>query len=236
MLLFILCVKVKFLKISIIIPVYREYNINKYIAQILNDNTLGDYEIIVVDGDGDSTIKEIKIPNITLLTSKKGRANQINEGVKNTTSKVLLFLHADTTLPQNALRLISEALDEKGIVAGAFDLSFDTDKKSLQFIAYCASKRSRLTRLPYGDQAIFIKKDIFEKIGGYSKMMLMEDINLMQKLKISNYKIKILNQKVITSPRKWEKSGVVYTTLRNLILSSLYYLGVNPDKLAKYYK
>ena len=98
-----------------------------------------------------------------------------------------------------------------------------------------ASWRSRKTRLPYGDQAIFIKKETFEKLRGYENIALMEDINLMQKLKRKKFKIKILKQKVTTSARKYEKNGLLYNVLRNWILLSLYFLGVSPNKIAKFY-
>jgi len=163
----------------------------------------------------------------------------MNAGAKIASCDILLFLHADTLLPNNALGYINETLQadsEDSIVAGAFDLGFDTQKIALKTIAKVASWRSRLIKLPYGDQAIFIKKDIFEQVNGYEELQLMEDVNLMQKLKIHNYKIKILNQKVITSARKWENSGIIYTTLRNWILISLYFMGVHPNKLARFYK
>ena len=222
--------KVVFIKISIIIPAYHESNINTF----LNNLPTVD-EVIVVDGDGRSSLDLIENSYICKLSSKKGRANQMNEGAKYATSDILLFLHADTLLPHNALAQINEALREEGIVAGAFDLDFKTQKKSLKFIAKVASWRSRKTRLPYGDQAIFIKKEIFERVGGYENIALMEDVNLMQKLKKENLKIKILNQKVLTSPRKYEQNGIIFNVLRNWFLISLYFLGVNPNKLAKLY-
>ena len=160
----------------------------------------------------------------------------MNAGAKIASNDILLFLHADTLLPNNALKYINETLKEKEIVAGAFDLSFDSQKQTLKTIAKVASWRSRKTSLPYGDQAIFIRKDIFEKINGYEDIFLMEDVNLMQKLKKENYKIKIINHKVITSARKWENRGIIYTTLRNWILISLYFMGIHPNKLAKFYK
>ena len=160
----------------------------------------------------------------------------MNAGAKIASSEILLFLHADTILPNHAFERIHETLKSNLIAGGAFDLSFDTNKIALKIIAKVASLRSRLTKLPYGDQAIFIKKEIFEKVNGYEDMLLMEDVNLMQKLKRQNYQIKILNQKIITSARKWENSGIVYTTVRNWILIGLYYCGVHPNKLAKFYK
>ena len=160
----------------------------------------------------------------------------MNEGAKIASGDILLFLHADTVLPLNALELINDTLNDKETIAGAFDLSFDAKSLALNIIAKVASLRSRLTKIPYGDQAIFIKKEVFAQIHGYEDLALMEDVNLMQKLKKQNYKIKILDEKVITSARKWQNSGIVYTTVRNWILISLYYCGIHPNKLSKFYK
>lgn len=190
----------------------------------------------MVDGNGTATIDTIKYNNIIKITSKKGRANQMNEGAKIASSDTLLFLHADTILPDDALLYINKSFEDTSIKAGAFDLSFDTTNLALKTIAKVASWRSRFTKLPYGDQAIFIKRDIFEKINGYENITLMEDVNLMQKLKKQNYQIEILNQTVITSARKWKNRGIVYTTLRNWILISLYYCGIHPNKLTRFYK
>ena len=190
----------------------------------------------MVDGNKTSTLDLIETKSIIKLSSKKGRANQMNEGAKYANSEVLLFLHVDTILPMNALLYVNEVLNQKNVIAGAFDLAFDTQNKFLKFIARVASWRSRRTKLPYGDQAIFIKKDVFERVGGYEDIALMEDVNLMQKLKKQNLKIEIIDKKVITSPRKYEKNGIVFNTLRNWVLVSLYFLGVNPNRLARFYK
>jgi rSAM/selenodomain-associated transferase 2 len=218
-------------KISVIIPVYNEILINECLK-----NLVGADETIVVDGNGTSTLDLIESLHVKKISSQKGRANQMNEGAKYATSEVLLFLHVDTILPLDALLHVKEALKQKDVVAGAFDLDFDTQKSGLKFIAKIASWRSRTTRLPYGDQAIFIKKDVFESIGGYEDIALMEDVNLMQKLKKQKLKIEIINQKVITSPRRYEKNGILFNLLKNWVLISLYFVGVNPDKLAKFYK
>jgi len=159
----------------------------------------------------------------------------MNFGVSIAKNNILLFLHADTILPNDAFDLIQNSCLKENIKAGAFDLSFSKKSIALNIISFCASKRSRITRLPYGDQALFIKKDVFNEIGKYENISLMEDVNLMQKLKKENYKIEILKEKVITSSRKWEDKGIVYTTLRNWVLISLYFLKINPNKLAKYY-
>ena len=207
-----------------------------HLETLLNNPSYTNEEIIVVDGDNLSTIKNIHNDNILKIDSKKGRANQMNAGAMIANGDVLLFLHADTLLPPNAFKLIKESFYDDKIKAGAFDLSFSNTSLPFKIIAYTASLRSRLTRLPYGDQSIFIKKDVFEKVGRYEDITLMEDVNLMQKLKRSNYNIKILTDKVITSSRKWENKGILYTTLRNWILISLYFFKTDPNKLEQYYK
>ena len=205
-----------------------------YLENLLNSD-LKNHEIIVVDGNNNTTINLIKNEQIIKAKSTKGRANQMNKGAGLASNEILLFLHADTILPSNAYTIIKNILQDENIQAGAFDLSFNSNKLILNIIAKVASWRSRITKTPYGDQAIFIKKNIFEKIKGYENISLMEDVNLMQKLKKEKVNIKISKEKVITSARKWEKKGIIYTTLRNWILISLYYLGVNPNKLAKFY-
>ena len=223
------------ISISIIIPVFNEININLYLERLLNNDSYENNEIIVVDGNGTTTIDLIKYDNIIKSTSIKGRANQMNKGANLASKDILLFLHADTILPKDAINTIVETMSKKNIVAGAFDLSFDSNRFILTLIAKLASWRSRLTKLPYGDQAIFIRKDIFQRIGKYEDIPLMEDVNLMQKLKKEKLTIKISEKKVITSARKWQRDGIIYTTLRNWILIGLYYLKVHPKKLAKFY-
>ncbi len=160
----------------------------------------------------------------------------MNKGSNKASGDYLLFLHADTYLPRDAYSLIINTLSSPTISAGAFDLDFDTDDKKLKTLAKIASWRSRKTKLPYGDQAIFIKRKVFERVKGYESYMLMEDINLMQKLKKKHFNIKILDQKVITSAKKYEVNGVVKNTLRNWLLQALYFCGINPNRLAKFYK
>ena len=189
-----------------------------------------------MDGNDGSTINTITIEDIIKLSSKKGRANQMNEGSKKATGEFLLFLHADTYLPKSAISLIIDTLSNHTISAGAFDLDFDTTDRKIKNIAKIASWRSRKTRLPYGDQAIFIKSKVFQRIKRYENYMLMEDINLMQKLKKKKFQIKILDQKVITSAKKYEVNGIVKNVLRNWLLQTLYFCGINPNRLAKFYK
>ncbi|MHC4103532.1 MAG: TIGR04283 family arsenosugar biosynthesis glycosyltransferase [Planctomycetota bacterium] len=223
---------------SIIVPVLHEAErINSLVDNIHSQCFERALEIIVVDGDQQgSTIKAIKNNDVISLTSAKGRAQQMNAGAAVARGEILIFLHADTELPLGALGKISHVLENEKYVAGAFDLEIDSDRLFLKYIAARARLRSRLNRIPYGDQAIFIRKGYFDKIGRFKEIPLMEDVDLMQRIKKKGDKIFILRDRVKTSARRWEKEGLLYTTLKNQLIASLYYLGVSPDKLAKFYR
>jgi rSAM/selenodomain-associated transferase 2 len=224
--------------LSIIIPVLNEQSqINEVIEHVNAQDFDGGYEIIVVDGDQHSeTLKAVEDQNAICLTRAKGRGRQMNAGAAGARGDILLFLHADTRLPAGALKKIVCVLENKDYVAGAFDLSIDSDRWFLKYIAARASLRSRLNRIPYGDQAIFIRKNYFDEIGGFKDIPLMEDIDLMRRIKKAGGRIHIFRDKVVTSARRWEAEGALFTTLRNRIVVLLYYLGVSPHKLAKFYK
>lgn len=209
---------------------------NACIDRLARLNTGEPYEIIVVDGDPHgSTLKAINQNRIRCFSSAPGRACQMNAGARQARGEILIFLHADTALPSNVFHLISLILERDEYIGGAFDLGIKSDKLMLKLIAKVASCRSRLTRIPYGDQAIFLKKDYFINIGGYKDIPLMEDVELMQRVKKTGGKIFIFSERVFTSPRRWEREGILRCTLRNWALMSLYRLGVSPEVLAKYY-
>ena len=222
---------------SIIIPVLNEAGqINALIKQLRKQQPESSCEIIVVDGDPQgSTVGTIKDRDVTAITAGKGRGRQMNAGAAAARGEILIFLHADTNLPDNALRKISQALHNRDYVGGAFDLKIDSDRLFLKYISIRASLRSRWNRIPYGDQAIFIRKKYFDQIGGFKEIPLMEDVDLMRRIKKDRKKIVILPDKVTTSARRWESDGALYTTMRNQILVRLFYLGISPHKLAKYY-
>lgn len=121
-------------------------------------------------------------------------------------------------------------------IGGAFDLGIESDRFAFRIIEIMGSLRSRLTRLPYGDQAIFIRADFFRKIGGFKEIPLMEDVELMQRIKNNEAQIIILKDRVLTSPRRWEKEGIIFCTLRNWLLAILFSLGIKPEILARFYK
>ena len=224
-------------KISIIIPVYQEKeNISGLIEHLINLNSPITREIIVVDGDrAGSTINQIHDDKIIKVLSLKGRALQMNTGAKQATGDILLFLHADTKLPDDSLLDISETINIKKYSAGAFDLGINSKKKIYRMIENISSLRSRITRTPYGDQAQFFKRDYFFELGMFQEVPLMEDVEIMERIKKRKEKIHIIKSRVKSSARRWEKEGILYCTLRNWFLISLYSLGVKPDKLKRFY-
>lgn len=224
--------------ISVIIPVLNEgEKINRAVEAVFAQKFKGNIQIIVVDGhENGTTICQIKNKNVIQLTASPGRGIQMNAGAGVAAGDVLLFLHCDTILPGSALAAIQNTMHKKDISAGAFDLSIDSHGILFRMIEKSASLRSRITRIPYGDQAIFIRKALFFDVGQYAPVPIMEDVDLMRKVKKKGGRIQILKLKVITSARRWKKEGLLYCTLRNWMLLTFFFLGVKPETLVKYYK
>jgi rSAM/selenodomain-associated transferase 2 len=225
------------LDFSIIVPVLNEQDrVNSMIDHLHSRGLESAYEIIVVDGDSKgNTVKAIRDEDVIKIKAEKGRARQMNAGAAVARGRVLIFLHADTMLPEGALENICRVMQNAEYVGGAFDLKIDSDSLFLRCISVRASQRSRWSRMPYGDQAIFLRKEYFEHIGRFKDIPLMEDIELMRRIKRDGKKIYILPDKVTTSARRWQRDGVLYTTVRNQVLVALFHLGVNPSRLARYY-
>jgi rSAM/selenodomain-associated transferase 2 len=222
---------------SIIIPVLNEpLIINQTVEHVYLTGSGFKVEVIVVDGDpGGATINSIQKNDVIKVLSSKGRGIQMNKGASAATSEILLFLHTDTELPAGAFSAILDAVDKKQCAGGAFDLGIKSERVAFRLIEKMANIRSHFTGIPYGDQAIFVKKKIFDELNGFKEIPLMEDLEFMMRMKKAGHKICIMPQKVKTSPRRWEKEGVFYCTFRNWILRGLYHLGVRPDKLVKFY-
>ena len=222
-------------KISIIIPVLNEAGIVRDTLLNLKDNL--NVELIVVDGGSkDKTVELVKEMGVKVITSPTaGRANQMNLGALVATGDIVLFLHIDTRLPLGYQTMVLEALSNGQTIAGAFQLYIDSPKRSLRFVETMVNLRSRFCSLPYGDQAIFLKKSIFEDIGGFPNLPIMEDFELIQRLKRKG-KITIAPAAVVTSSRRWQKLGVLQTTLINQLIIIGYYLGIPPLHLKRLYQ
>ena len=225
-------------KFSIIVPVFHEgERINDLIESLNHLDSDGKTEIIVVDGSREcDTLGAIHSHQIVKISSEKGRSKQMNAGALVAKGEILIFLHADTELPARALKKIQSVMERRGYVGGAFDLSIKSDKLVYKVMGTLSSLRSRLTRIPFGDQAIFLRKEYFDQIGGYKQIPLMEDVELMRRIRKSGDKIWIFYDRVMTSPRRWETEGVIYCTVRDWTLQTLYFLGFSADKLSRFYK
>lgn len=224
--------------ISIVIPVLNEAaGINETIANLRRSAAAGESEIIVVDGDpSGGTVYAVEDDSVRRIISAQGRAAQMNRGAEAASGDILLFLHADTRLPGNALPLIRESMGNGRFVAGAFDLGFDTKRSIFRVTESYVFFRTRLTRVPFGDQAIFIRSDYFRHLGGYREVPIMEDVDLMKRIRRKGGRIRIIPEKVSTSPRRYEREGVLACTFRNWALQMLFALGVSPERLAKRYR
>ncbi len=223
--------------VSVILPVLHESaGINDMIARVRAQTNGERIEIIVVDGDPQgSTINAIADTAVIKITSERGRASQMNRGAALARGNILLFLHADTLLPSNVFSLIREAMNNRAYIAGAFDLGFATNRTIFRVTEKYVYFRTRLTRVPFGDQAIFIRREYFENIGRFKEIPIMEDVELMKRIRKSGGKVIIIPEKVLTSTRRYEREGVVYCTLRNWIIQIFHALGVPPERLAKWY-
>lgn len=224
--------------LSVIIPVLREGAvINDVISHLKTLEEELPTEVIVADGaPAGDTLSAIAGEGVKKIRCAPGRGAQMNAGAAEASGEILLFLHADTKLPAGAGRRIAALCDDPAIAGGAFDLLIDSPRPVFRVIEKAASLRSRATRIPYGDQAVFIKAGVFHSIGGFRPLAIMEDIDLMQRLKRRGNRIRFADAAVRTSPRRWEKEGVLYTTLRNWLLSTFFYLGASPDRLKRYYR
>jgi rSAM/selenodomain-associated transferase 2 len=225
-------------ELSIIIPVLSEtVSISEHIKHICDLNADGTAEIIVVDGDPQgSTINAIKGAGVLTAVAEKSRARQMNHGAALATGDVLLFLHADTLLPSNAFALIRSTMNDKHIVGGAFDLGFNSKRTIFRIAELYVFLRTRLTKVPFGDQALFIRRDFFEKLGGYRDIPIMEDVELMRRIRKQGDNIRIIPLKVRTSVRRYEQEGILFSTFRNWLLQISYSLGIPPERLVKWYR
>lgn len=191
-------------------------------------------EIIVVDGGSLDNTKKLAQPLVDkLISSATGRAIQMNTGAERAAGELLIFLHADTSLPQDALNQIAQAI-KNNRQWGRFDVTLSGSHPMLKMIAVFMNWRSRLTGIATGDQVIFVNKKLFESVGQYPVIPLMEDIALCKKLKKISSPI-CLKAKVISSGRQWEQFGVFETLLLMWSLRLRYFLGADPQKLAILY-
>jgi rSAM/selenodomain-associated transferase 2/rSAM/selenodomain-associated transferase 1 len=221
-------------KISIIIPALNEAA--TIVRTLSHLERVDNLEVIVVDGGSiDETAALARSRGVKVIHSNPGKAIQMNTGAAAATGDILVFLHADTLLPEGFSDQIVSALNQKDVAAGAFRLSIDSTAAGIRFIECMANLRSRLLRLPYGDQALFMKKSLFDEIGGFPELLIMEDFILIRRLKCKG-KITIVPKAVTTSPRRWLQLGIFKTWLINQLIIMAYFLGFPPERLTRIYR
>ena len=222
------------MSVSIIIPILNEENI---IKRLINDLKIleGDFEVIFSDGGStDKTLSIIKeMSNYKIVHSERGRAKQLNRGALESKYNILLFLHADSIIEKNVLIKI-ERFIEKGSKSGCLKIKFDSKKILMGICGFFSNLRVKIRNIAFGDQGIFIEKDLFISIGMFDDMALMEDYQLSIKLK-KLYPIKYIDSYIISSSRRFEKNGIIKTIICMQKLQHMFRKGYDIEKIADIY-
>lgn len=219
------------MRLSVIIPTFNEA---RTISKCLHSISQQEYpcQVIVADGGSSDGTLDLVPPPAEVVTAAKGRANQMNAGARSATGEVLLFLHADTILPPGAFACLAKAMASNGAPGGAFRLAFAPSSPLLRFIGWCTTFPVKLFH--YGDAGIFVRREVFERLGGYADLALMEDLDLWLKLHRCGRPF-VLPAAVTTSSRRFMQRGVIRQQALNVGLVMLWLLGVNDRKLADWY-
>lgn len=222
-------------RISIIVPVLDEAaGIAPVLAALAPLRRRG-HEVIVVDGgSADSTPALARADADRVVSAPRGRANQMNAGAALARGEVLLFLHGDTRIPQDADACVLKGLAESTRQWGRFDVRIEGESRLFPLIAFSMNLRSRATGIATGDQAIFVRREAFERVGGFPRLELMEDIALSRSLKRLSPPL-CLAARAVTSGRRWERHGVLRTVILMWRLRLAFSLGVSPANLARLY-
>lgn len=224
------------MKLSIVVPMLNEAAMLLALLDHLLPLARQGAEVILVDGGSqDGSAQRARCAGFEVLEAPRGRARQMNAGASRATGDALLFLHADTRLPAGAGLLIAQALANGRTVWGRFDVTIEGQSRWFPVIARFMNLRSRLTGIATGDQAIFVTRQAFARVGGYPEQALMEDIELSARLKRLS-RPACLRAQVVTSGRRWEARGVWRTVLMMWWLRWRYFLGASPETLARAYR
>lgn len=221
------------MRIAVVIPTLNEA---ASIAATLGPALAEADEVVVADGgSGDATREIAAAAGAKVLSVTGGRAAQQNAGAAAATADALLFLHADTRLPTGWAAAVRAALADPDTALGAFRLAIEGATPSERLMAAGANARSRGWGVPYGDQALFLRRSTFDALGGFAPLPIMEDWELARRTRRLG-RIHLLDAAVVTSPRRWRKLGAWRTWGRNQLMLIGWRLGIAPDRLAAYYR
>jgi rSAM/selenodomain-associated transferase 2 len=223
-------------RLSIVVPALDEAaRIGETLASLASLVARG-HEVIVVDGGSrDETLAMARACGARVLRAPRGRASQMNAGAARARAEVLVFLHADSRLPADADRLVLDGLARSQRAWGRFDVALEGRSAWLPVIAWFMNRRSRLTGIATGDQAIFVHRDAFVRVGGFPPIALMEDIELSRRLRSVSPPL-CLAARTISSGRRWETHGVWRTILLMWRLRLAHFLGASPERLRRAYE
>ena len=231
------------LTVAVIVPVFNEsQHLEKNLSELLAGHSFD--EVIVVDGGSTDASVEIvcKLMSLDatgaqpvpyLIQAPRARARQMHAGALAAGADVLLFLHADTALPSDAVGQIRNAI-HGGYLSGRFDVRLSGQQFLFRVIERLMNWRSRVSGIATGDQGLFVRRDVYRMLGGFAPVALMEDIEFSTRLKWVG-KPACLRGPVIASSRRWEERGILRTVLSMWTLRFLYWLGVSPERLARWY-
>ena len=221
-------------KLTIIIPTLNEAA--RLPATLAGLGRPDDVEIIVADGGStDATPQIARLAGARIVSSKPGKAFQMNRAAGKARGRFLLFLHADTRLPEGHLAEIETILTRPGVTAGAFRFQIDTPGWGFRLIEGVTNLRARFLSTPYGDQGLFVRASTLRRMGGFREIPIMEDFELVRRLARSG-KVVISRLPAITAGRRWKRLGLVRTTLLNWTIVLAYWCGVSPVRLAGWYR
>ena len=230
------CAELTGCRLSIVVPTLEEAGGIADALATLRPLRARGHEVIVADGGSTDATPELAAPGANrIVAAPRGRARQMNAGAAVATGDVLLFLHADTVLPDDADTLVNEALGEAGSGWGHFGVRLTGPHPAFRVIERMISLRSRLSGIATGDQAIFATRDLFDSAGGFPDLPLLEDVEFCRRLKRVSRPVRP-RAPVTTSSRRWEAAGIARTVWLMWWLRGAYALGVGPDRLARHYR
>ncbi|MEX0739729.1 MAG: TIGR04283 family arsenosugar biosynthesis glycosyltransferase [Pseudohongiella sp.] len=222
-------------KLSIIIPVLNEADVLRRQLPALQALSRDGHQVIVVDGGStDNSVEVVRGQVDDCLQCAPGRARQMNAGAARATGDVLLFLHIDTMLPDRAADLVLAALVGGAHCWGRFDVRLDGQHPAFRVIAAAMNLRSRVTAVATGDQAIFVRREVFERMGGYADVPLMEDVMISKTLRRLSRPV-CLRPPVVSSSRRWQQHGILATIWLMWRLRLAFFLGASPAALHRQY-